>query len=558
MEARKQGDSPNVLFFICDDLNNALSGMGRVPFAPAPNIARIARRGAAFVNAQSNCPICMPSRNSLYSGLYPHTTGSFTLWDRRETITPIATTAFGGLKNHGRQLLSESVMMPAHFKANGYTALGCGKTLHNGRTDPRWWNEYDGGPDYGPKLADNEITDAQRRMYQDEPLASYVERYRGIDRFFLSDGEFRHHVETAFGSLEDLCRTGKRVVHAPGGADGDTFRFESDEDRDPLPDERSAQWAIAQLRKPHDRPFFLNVGFMKPHTPLNVPQTYFDRFPLDSIELPPFFENDLEDCARALIEHRPYGFLMYGLVMKGGVEMWRRWLQAYLACVAFVDDQVGKVLDALDASPYADDTIVVFTSDNGYHMGEKEYIFKDSLWEEGSQVPLVVGLPGGVRGGGSGAGNAGGRGPSGRGEGGAGGSGAAQVPTCTRAVSLIDVYPTLVDLCDIPEEPHEATHQWPLQGHSLRPLIEEPHEGRWTGPPVALSSVRGDTGIHHSVRSDRYRYTLCNNGEEELYDHHSDPHEWRNLAADAGYSDVKQELRQELLDLVFGKSVRGD
>jgi len=123
---------------------------------------------------------------------------------------------------------------------------------------------------------------------------------------------------------------------------------------------------------------------------------------------------------------------------------------------------------------------------------------------------------------------------------------------CQAPVSLIDLYPTLADLCGLPAEPHAATHGCHLDGHTLRPLLEDPGAGTWGGPPVALSSVRGDTGIHHSARSATHRYTLCQNGEEELYDHRTDPHEWHNLAADPQHASARQALRRELLRLVWG------
>ena len=104
---------------------------------------------------------------------------------------------------------------------------------------------------------------------------------------------------------------------------------------------------------------------------------------------------------------------------------------------------------------------------------------------------------------------------------------------------------------DLPDDPNRATHGHPLQGHSLRPLLDDPEAGRWSGPPVALTSVRGDTGIHHSVRSQRYRYTLCQNGEEELYDHQTDPHEWHNRASDTALCDVRAELRAEMMELLW-------
>jgi len=519
-------DGPNVLFIICDDLNNAIEGLGRTPCAPAPNLHRLMRTGVSFLNAQNNCPVCLPSRNSLLSGLYAHTTGHYTLWDAWRTTTPLVTTAVPGNRYSGVRLLGESVMMPKHFRDNGYHTFGAGKVAHEGRTDPSWWTEYAYGPDYGPFLWD-EVRKAQVAhpdrlwLYEGEPLLSYGRRYEGVDRFFLNGKEFRHHIEMSFGSLPEIFGTAKNVIRK---GNGKPFHYVDEEDRDLLPDELTANWAAEMLQKDHDKPFFLGLGFMKPHTPLNAPERFFEQFPLNALDLPPFLKNDCDDCARALVEHRPYGFLTYGMINKRGEEGWRRWLQAYLACIAFMDEQLGKVLDALDEGPYRDNTIVVFTSDNAYHMGEKEYVFKDSLWEESDQVPLVMAGPG-IQ---------------------------AEGQACSHPVSLIDLYPTLLDLCDLPGNPHTSTHGHPLEGHSLRPFLEDPENGAGACPPVALTSVRGDTGVHHSVRSKRFRYTLCQNGEEELYDHETDPHEWHNLAGARQQSEVQSELRAEMMKLLWG------
>jgi arylsulfatase A-like enzyme len=519
-----QDERPNVLFIICDDLNTAIEGFGRKPCAPAPNLQRLLRRGMRFQNAQNNCPICLPSRSSMLSGMYPHTTGHYTLWDDWRASVHIKTTGDPTRPHWRQQLLGTGVWLPHHFRRNGYQTFGVGKFAHEGETDPEWWTQYAYGPDYGPFAWDS-VRKWQAKhpdrlwMYEGEPMLSYTQRYAGVDRFFLNGDQFRHQIELNFGSLEEILGTGAELRSTRCG----TYRYVSDEDRDPLPDERTTAWAVDVLGRQHEDPFFLAVGYMKPHTPLNVPQRFFDLFPPDELELPPVLEGDCDDCARALVEHRPYGFLVYEILQKGGEAVWRKWLQAYLACVAFVDEQVGKVLDALEASPYADNTIIVFTSDNGYHMGEKEYIFKDSLWDESDQIPLVVSAPGMA--------------------------GAGTV--CTQPVSHIDLYPTLVDLCGLPENPNADAHGYPIEGHSLRPLLDDP-EGEWSGPPVALTSLRGDTGIHHSVRSERYRYSLCQNGEEELYDHETDPQEWTNRAADPELADVRAELRQQLLDLVLG------
>lgn len=516
---------PNVLFVICDDLNNAIANMGRHPCAPAPNLQRLIQRGVRFTNAHNNCPICLPSRSSMLSGLYAHTTGHYTLWDNWRTQTYIRTTGKGGEQYAGTPLLGQAVMMPKHLRENGYRTFGVGKVAHQGRTDASWWTDYGIGPDYGPMLWDStkdwHAAHPDRMwMFEGDPLRAYLNRYDGLDRFFTDKGEFRTLIEMQFGSMPEMFGRSDLDIRYK---QGEPYRYESDEDRDPLPDEAYATWAVHVLKQQHDEPFFLSVGFMKPHTPLNAPQRFHDMFPPDELELPPLLKDDCDDCARALVEHRPYGFLSYGMVMKGGEAMWRKWLQSYLACIAFMDEQLGRILDALDASPHRDNTIVVFTSDNGYHMGEKEYLFKDSLWDESGQIPLIVAAPGVSR----------------------------ENGLCTKPVSLIDLYPTLNDLCGLPSDPHAATHGHPLQGHSLQPLLADPEAGTWSGPDVALTSLRGNTGIHHSVRSERHRYTLCGNGEEELYDHVADPHEWHNLACDEEHAGVKAELRGKMMALLW-------
>ena len=213
-------------------------------------------------------------------------------------------------------------------------------------------------------------------------------------------------------------------------------------------------------------------------------------------------------------------------------EGWRRWLQGYLACVAFVDDQLGSILDSLAKSPYAENTIVVFTSDHGFHMGEKDLLCKKTVWEESTRVPLVIRVPGVTQPGG----------------------------ICRHPVSLVDLYPTLVDLCELPGQPNADGNGYQLDGHSLRTFLEDPAAKSWEGPAVALSCIEGgdpvETGViaarqrqHFTVRGPRFRYVLWNTREEELYDHNIDPHEWRNLAGQPEHADVQQRLRQALLDM---------
>ena len=227
----------------------------------------------------------------------------------------------------------------------------------------------------------------------------------------------------------------------------------------------------------------------------------------------------------------PWGWYKYKKILNnGGKEKLRRWTQAYLACVAFVDAQVGKVLDAIEAREDADNTLIVFTSDHGYHMGEKDYIFKLTPWEESVRIPLVIAGPGVVEG-----------------------------KTVSNPVSLIDIYPTCIDFRKL-----EPSHD--LDGFSLRPLLEKPELAEWSGPDFSLAACGSRLSSelhqpalasdqHFSIRTERYRYIRCRNGEEELYDHANDPHEWVNIIASKDYASVLEVLRLKL-DSVLEKAVR--
>jgi arylsulfatase A-like enzyme len=289
------------------------------------------------------------------------------------------------------------------------------------------------------------------------------------------------------------------------------------------------------LKTDHKKPFFAICGFFRPHEPLYAPKKYFDMFPLDEIVLPATIKNDLKDVPEILWNDsnalnsnwKHERFLR--LIDAGGIDMWKRWIQAYLACCAFVDDQVGQILDALEDSPYAENTIVVLTSDHGYNMGEKETLFKYTLWEESARVPLIISVPGMEK---------------------------QHTGECTKPVSLIDLYPTLRDLCNLSADPNKNTNKKPLDGCSLKSLLTDPSGDIWLGPATATTVIanRDPTAPlneqHISVRSERWRYTLCANGEEELYDHLYDPNEWTNLALKEEYKDIKAQHNKYVLDLL--------
>lgn len=263
-----------------------------------------------------------------------------------------------------------------------------------------------------------------------------------------------------------------------------------------------ADWTIEQLRNSHDKPFFLACGFFKPHMPWNVPQKYFDRFPLDSIQLPPTHEDDLADVPPGGVAlARSFGD--HDAIQKSG--RWKEAVQAYLATINYLDMNVGRVIDALDASPYRDNTIVVLWSDHGWHLGEKDHWRKFALWEQATRSPLIWVVPGVTK-------------PHSR---------------CDRTVDFSGVYPTLTELCGIETPPH-------VQGVSHVSLLVNP-DAEWNHPAVMTYLPN-----NHAVRTERWRYIRYADGGEELYDHSTDRHEWTNLADRPDLAAVKFALMKHL------------
>ena len=280
---------------------------------------------------------------------------------------------------------------------------------------------------------------------------------------------------------------------------------------DQLPDHHAAAWAVEQLQAAHDKPFLLMVGFLRPHVPWYVPQKWFDLYDKDKITLPPFKADDLNDVPEAA---KRISILKEMPRTTWAIEndQWRNIVHAYLACISFADHQVGKVLDALDASPHKDNTLVVLWSDHGYHMGEKNTFQKQSLWTRATRVPVVVAGPG----------IGGGR-------------------RCDRVVSLLDLYPTLLDLCDLPPNAKN-------EGRSWVPLLKDPTRA-WPHPAII-----GWKENSFAVQGERYRYSRYSDGSEELYDHEADPNEWTNLSGDPAHAEVKTTLAKVLNTLPTPKA----
>ena len=432
---------PNVLFIAIDDLNDWVGCLDGHPQAITPNLDRLAARGTLFTNAHCQAPICGPSRASLLTGRYPHSTGVYQQPTKR-------------LNQDAENF--DGHLLPQVFAEHGYRTLGAGKITH-GFDHDRAFDVYGPKGSAGPKPAKGH--------------------------------RFHYH-------LPDVPWSGTQT-------DWGAFPDRDEE----MPDHRVASWAEEQLRASQEEPFFLAVGFTRPHVPFYVPEPWFADFPLDEIVLPEVLDGDQDDVpaiGRAIHEVPKYPKLDW--LQANDAEQFRRCVQAYLACTAFVDHQVGRVLDALEAGPHAEDTIIVLFSDHGYHLGEKDRVSKQSLWEESTRVPLVIVRP-----------------QSEANEG--------DAKVVDRNVGLIDLFPTLLELSHLPARETN-------QGLSLVKLMENP-ETEWRRATLTTYS-RGS----HALRSDRYRYIRYEDGSEELYDHDRDPNEWTNLADRKETAPIRQALGQ--------------
>jgi arylsulfatase A-like enzyme len=276
-------------------------------------------------------------------------------------------------------------------------------------------------------------------------------------------------------------------------------------DRD-FPDVVNATAAVEFVKQKHDRPFFLVLGLWRPHTPFTAPKRFFELYDESKVPLPPrsWQENDLADVPEAGRELAAVFGERWTRTGNDQPDLWRKILRGYLACTSFADWSLGCVIEALDASPYAANTIVIVTSDNGYHCGEKNHFEKSTLWEAAARVPLAIRLPGQR--------NAGEH---------TGGT-----------VTLVDLFPTLLDYCGL------ASPKQKLEGRSLRPLLENPTRA-WERPAFTIYEDR-----YFSARDGRYRYIQYPDGTEELYDHERDPHEFTNIANRQESATIKQRFEK--------------
>ncbi|MFN7918595.1 MAG: sulfatase [Bryobacteraceae bacterium] len=433
---------PNVLFLSVDDMNDWVGCLRGYPRVRTPNIDALARRGVLFSDAHCASPLCNPSRTALFTGMAASTTGVYdneTYW---KPNLPWVTT------------------LPEYFKNNGYHVAGAGKVFHHvaGFNPPDQWNEF------------------QLQQF-DDPWYRRTEWYPWVKKVPNPQGH-------PFNGLKNF----------QGEFDWGVLPYKEQE----YGDMRAVDYARQFLVRKHEKPFLLAIGLWHPHIPMFAPQSYFDLYPPGNVRLPKSQPNDLDDVPEAGKKMAAFRRDEHERIVKEG--KWRDAVRAYLAAISFADAMIGMTLRALDESAYAQNTVIVFWSDNGWHLGEKQHWHKSTLWQRSTHVPLIFAGPGSQS------------------------AGKAR----TQPVSLLDLYPTLVEMCGLPAKSD-------LEGTSLVPLLQDPAARR---NPVVSTYLQGN----HAVIDERWRYIQYKDGSEELYDRRKDPNEFRNLAGEARLGNVRQEL----------------
>ncbi|MDP0490642.1 MAG: sulfatase [Verrucomicrobiota bacterium JB023] len=352
---------------------------------------------------------------------------------------------------HWTKAIPDAVTMGSHFRANGYYSAGAGKIFHYSQVDTKGWEAY------FPAI--------------EEPMPEY---------HYPKPGE-----TVNMPAFEGMY----------GDFDWAPISLQDDE----TGDARSVAWISEQMQQERDRPFFLACGIYRPHLPWYVPQEYFDLYPLEDIQLPKVLEDDQADLSERGIDIANRGGGYHKHVTEAG--QWKKAVQGYLASISYADAMLGRLLDSLEASPHADNTIIVLWSDHGWQLGEKMHWRKFALWDNVARCPLMIKDARGT--------NAG--------------------EESARVTSLIDIYPTLIEMCGL--SPLEK-----LDGRSLVPLIEDP-DREWDHPSLTAYDFS-----EFAVNTEEWRYLRLIDGSEELYHIKKDPEEWHNLAGKEEYAAIQQEL----------------
>lgn len=467
----KSTDKPmNVLFIATDDMRTDLQSYGHA-HAKTPNIDKLARESVLFERAYCQYPLCGPSRASLLTGRKPTTSG-----------------LYGNREWYGASF-PDWQSLPMYFKNHGYETLRTGKIFHGGIDDTDAW-----------------IQGGESRLHNG-PINTETPT-------FVSEQQYYGNIWRSTPKLTEGANPNVR---------SDRWEAVEGEAARSLPDTEVANKAIQYLKesKTSGKPFFIACGFSKPHTPFVAPKEFFDLYDIDDIELPVNFSS---------LPAVPVGFPQGSIRPRNAdlfvnrtadVDEAKDFIKAYLACISYVDWNVGRVLEELDRQGLRENTIIVFWSDHGYQLGERgKWSKAGSLWEQGTRVPFLIYDP--------------------RAE----GNGTAS----PRIVELLDIYPTLADACGLPTPEG-------VEGQSLLPLLENPL-APWDKPAYTVwnENSKGITGV--VVRTERWRYAefYGNGAGSFLTDAVNDPHELVNQVANPLYKDVVAHLSKLAKDYVAGKT----
>jgi len=442
---------PDVVFIVADDLNDWIGVMGGHPQSKTPNLDALAAQGVLFTNAHCNAPQCGPSRTSFLNGVYPKSTGRYFNSTRRPAF-------FGDQPMQGvtsKNAPKNPFVFHKHFKEHGYRVVSGGKVAHGNTA----------------KLKGQ--------------VDAYLNRPQDVRGKFTDD---------------------KANLWGEGGPHN-----HADEQTG---DYKVSKWAIEEWRKAGEKPLLMTVGFYRPHRPFNAPKAYFEKFPLESIQLPKVRADDLDDLpayGKALARSNAHKDLFKPrtvheqILHLGGEKEWKYMVQSYLACINYVDVQIGRFLDELKENPRKRDTVIVLTSDHGWNLGEKTHWCKAAIWRNTTRVPFIVVSPSVAKAG----------------------------LRNNQPISHVDIYPSLCDFAGIPKPVH-------LEGRSILPLLKDPSATR---DFAFLSYGPQNT----AAQSERYRYLRYEDGSEELYDHQKDPHEWTNLIGNEKYQAMRKKMRARVL-----------
>lgn len=482
--------APNILFITIDDLDTSLGVYGGP--AISPTIDGLAESGVRFDTAYTDAVLCNPSRTALVTGLRPTSTGIYSNSDEHKAWRSYMEQPGSVAYTHYGSEIGAITTLFQHFSDNGYYVASSGKIFHNNlqqREEP--WDQNYEWPSWNSNGWPANV-----------PL-------HGIQPYFDARG-------SDWGAVEDGLK--------PDGSG--EYYTEYD-----IPDYRIANNAITLINEaPDDTPFFVSVGFVLPHEPRYVPQRLLDQYPLDTIVLPEVLANDIDDLPASALSLIWQGGNWYDQTyIVDNPQEWRKMLAAYYAAITYVDEQIGRVLDALDDNSVADNTIIVLWSDHGYHLGQKRHLQKHTLWRESAQIPLII------------------REPAGNGN-----------TTVSAPVNTVDLLPTFVDLAGL-----QMPSDFHRDGRSLVPLLRDP-QAPWPWPGTTfLANYAEDAISRGAIRTPDWAYIdyEMDNPDpgvlsEELYRYANDPLEWYNLLSPLnGDPSVHQNTAAALQSVLLGQTL---